>query len=713
MRDDLQNGLLLDLPAAAPTVIEGPGQCAVPRSALSFECTAERLEVGESFSVSAFAYAEGPGLPGRDSNRRFNRAVAGGADIDGDFDQVEVRVAPASSDSTPVIRCRTASVVSAERLPSDSVQELLPNIEFLCQGPIDYAGPEDWALSITNATISQGSAPPQLVVDDPSGGGSQTFEGSISISNDRVVWPATVDFSNGGMAGGRIINLVVDPSTGTEGELATDELRIAVPRGPGSLQARNDPVVSALSDQPITRDWSCVREPDSSPGDLGFTCLELDGGGPAGLQDLVVDNGVSVRIRVPGGPGPFPSLPLVNNRLVIDSVDLFEGVIGGSGIWQRIEGSNADFTGGGPVTDPDNTVNFTLEQDTPAEFLFRPNRPEGDGRPRALRFRLQFDCQDNPPGRLIVEAGRTPTSLRLVEVANPPIARFEPTKAHIFDIADPCRPMQAPAAPVGNVGAASGSPVGPGLGSLFFASSLAGVESRVATGLPLPRRLGDTELLFLVAPETISLSGKGSAPLQSQPEGPIGVFAPLLFTSPTQINYQVPWEAVGAAERVQAMLTVNGVRSELFDVELADFSPGVFSFDFGPGRAVAINSDGSVAHPADSFAGAVPSRPVRIGEALIILATGLGPVTPEAITGFNSLDANGDFVRRDTVQTPQVTIGGVEQQVLFSGLSPQFVGVYQLNVLVAQGTPTGNAQPLIIEIGGARSRDDVTLAVGP
>ena len=48
-----------------------------------------------------------------------------------------------------------------------------------------------------------------------------------------------------------------------------------------------------------------------------------------------------------------------------------------------------------------------------------------------------------------------------------------------------------------------------------------------------------------------------------------------------------------------------------------------------------------------------------------------------------SLDANGEFVRRDTVETPRVTIGGVEQQVLFFALSPQFVGVYQLNVLIA------------------------------
>jgi len=63
------------------------------------------------------------------------------------------------------------------------------------------------------------------------------------------------------------------------------------------------------------------------------------------------------------------------------------------------------------------------------------------------------------------------------------------------------------------------------------------------------------------------------------------------------------------------------------------------------------------------------------------------------------------------VTIPKVTIGGVEAQVVFSGMSPQFVAVYQVNVIVPAGAPTGDAVPLIIEIGGQTSRDDVTIAV--
>jgi uncharacterized protein (TIGR03437 family) len=140
----------------------------------------------------------------------------------------------------------------------------------------------------------------------------------------------------------------------------------------------------------------------------------------------------------------------------------------------------------------------------------------------------------------------------------------------------------------------------------------------------------------------------------------------------------------------------------------------VFSFDFGPGRAVAINLDGTVAHPIGSFPDQPEgySRPVKIGEYVILLMTGLGPTIPGGITGDDSIDS-GTFVRRDTIATPRVLIGGVEQNVVFSGLSPEFVGVNQLNFEVLAGTPVGDAVSLVVEAGGLSSRGDVTIAVAP
>jgi uncharacterized protein (TIGR03437 family) len=57
-----------------------------------------------------------------------------------------------------------------------------------------------------------------------------------------------------------------------------------------------------------------------------------------------------------------------------------------------------------------------------------------------------------------------------------------------------------------------------------------------------------------------------------------------------------------------------------------------------------------------------------------------------------------------------VKIGGVEATVLFSGLAPGFTGLYQVNVLVPSGVPTGNETPLVITQGEVTS-PPVTVAI--
>jgi uncharacterized protein (TIGR03437 family) len=86
------------------------------------------------------------------------------------------------------------------------------------------------------------------------------------------------------------------------------------------------------------------------------------------------------------------------------------------------------------------------------------------------------------------------------------------------------------------------------------------------------------------------------------------------------------------------------------------------------------------------------TRPAKTGDALQILATGLGAVPSPPADGANSLDA-----LRATNTQPNVRIGGDAAQLQFSGLSPQFVGVNQLNVVVPSGAPTGNAAPCRFE----------------
>jgi uncharacterized protein (TIGR03437 family) len=185
--------------------------------------------------------------------------------------------------------------------------------------------------------------------------------------------------------------------------------------------------------------------------------------------------------------------------------------------------------------------------------------------------------------------------------------------------------------------------------------------------------------------------------------------APLLFVSGQQINFQVPWELASSAPGfLQAVVEVNGVASDPVQVSVARNTPSIFAFDFErPAKGVVLNLDLTAAQPAGSIPG-YPSRPAQRGGVIIIYANGLGPVDPPA--GSGGLGAAG--VLNNTVEKPVVRVGGISAPVSFSGLSPNFVGLYQINATLGANTPVGVAVPITIEIGGQQSpSSDITIAV--
>jgi uncharacterized protein (TIGR03437 family) len=237
----------------------------------------------------------------------------------------------------------------------------------------------------------------------------------------------------------------------------------------------------------------------------------------------------------------------------------------------------------------------------------------------------------------------------------------------------------------------TGQPIPPGALVSIFGDNLAAATAS-ADSVPLSTTLSGVSVTF----------NGVSAPLKD-----------VVHTSAfDQINAQVPWEALPAgatAGTAQVVVSRNGVASAPLPVTLGAAAPGIFTFPGGVGQAVAYgNSDGAIAAP--STAGLpFPSHPAKINDptSLVILATGLGPVDPPVKSGANANDGN---LHRTTIQ-PQVLVGGVPAQVVYSGMTAQFVGVYQLNIVIAPGTPTGNAVPLQISMNGVTSRNDVTIAV--
>jgi uncharacterized protein (TIGR03437 family) len=196
-----------------------------------------------------------------------------------------------------------------------------------------------------------------------------------------------------------------------------------------------------------------------------------------------------------------------------------------------------------------------------------------------------------------------------------------------------------------------------------------------------------------------------------------GVQAGLYFVGPLQINAQLPYESLASGATsgtVNIVVTTNGGSSAAQTVNVLPAVPGIFTANqSGTGQAIATdNSTNLITAPAGSIAG-ITTSPISIssGHALIVWCTGLGAVTPPLPDGTSPDDVDGKL--RNTNLTPTVMIGGVEAQFVYSILSPQYVGEYQIGVVPAANTPTGNAVPLQIAINGITTSAQVTIAVAP
>ena len=180
--------------------------------------------------------------------------------------------------------------------------------------------------------------------------------------------------------------------------------------------------------------------------------------------------------------------------------------------------------------------------------------------------------------------------------------------------------------------------------------------------------------------------------------------APLFFVSGTQINAQVPFELMTGAGSVTVQ--VKRGNASVASAGIAAVSPGIFTLnEQGTGQgAILIANTPFLAAPVGVLE---DSRPAQRGEFISIFCTGLGPVLPEVASG----DVAPSTPPLAETLTPLVNIAGIPALVTFSGLAPGFVGLYQVNVQVPLGVPSGT-QDVEIIINGVSS-NTVTVAISP
>lgn len=201
--------------------------------------------------------------------------------------------------------------------------------------------------------------------------------------------------------------------------------------------------------------------------------------------------------------------------------------------------------------------------------------------------------------------------------------------------------------------------------------------TRLATTAPLPLSLAGVSVSFDVPGRRLSVPGR------------------LHFVSDTQINVLIPWELQGLNSAV--MKVSQGLfSSALVTVPLNDYSPAAFEYtEASSGRLLAAARD-------NNFALIGTGNPARRGQAIQIYANGMGPVDNAPSTGE---PASGDPARLSRCRVePEVTVGGRRAQVLFCGLTPGAVGLYQINLAVPEDAPTG-IQPVTISVNGVAAKN--------
>lgn len=170
-----------------------------------------------------------------------------------------------------------------------------------------------------------------------------------------------------------------------------------------------------------------------------------------------------------------------------------------------------------------------------------------------------------------------------------------------------------------------------------------------------------------------------------------GIPCPLVYVSSSQINLQVPAEVQPGT----ASVVVNH-DGQMFSttVQVLTSAPGIFTTDYYVNGGVAILQD--------SATGAIlnASNPAAPGENVTIYLTGIGPVTNNPGTG----EAAPPSPLSQAESVVGVTVSGISSQPSFTGLTPGFAGLAQVNFQLPAKMPSRGSVPVVLTINGVSAK---------
>jgi uncharacterized protein (TIGR03437 family) len=243
----------------------------------------------------------------------------------------------------------------------------------------------------------------------------------------------------------------------------------------------------------------------------------------------------------------------------------------------------------------------------------------------------------------------------------------------------------------------AGNPVAPGALVAMFTSPLSAQAANFSTAT-LPPSLGGVSVTFN------------------------GITAPMVSVSPTgeypYISAQVPFGVLPAGQAsgtIPVVITVNGTPSPSVQEAIVASEPGIFTIPAtGLGNAILTflnpqtNAPAIAAPPGSGIT--YPIAPIPRGTDGFFYVTGLGAMTPAVPDGSGTCPSPDGICNANA--KPLVMVGGITAHVAFAGQAPGFPGVFQVNITIPQGAPTGSNIPLVVmSADGSVTSNTATIAV--
>jgi len=160
--------------------------------------------------------------------------------------------------------------------------------------------------------------------------------------------------------------------------------------------------------------------------------------------------------------------------------------------------------------------------------------------------------------------------------------------------------------------------------------------------------------------------------------------APLYFLSSGQVNLQIPSE-IASTQQVPVVLSVDKALTLPVILDIVPNAPGVLSHFDGPTPPSLQNNARIIAQHRDGRA-VNSSNPGKPGETLVMYLVGLGATDPNLPSGMAAPASPLSKV----VNQPTVTVDSLPSNVRFAGLTPGFVGLYQIDFQVPNGVHSGD-----------------------